>query len=307
MEREACLGMWLRLEREAALPVFREWLESGADPVAAIRAAGHAGTDADGALTEPLFEVRGRLKANERVVLARTLRSLRGGEAQTMIEPLARGLHKVRAAEVRRLARFDTREAAIEAARTAGLLDDEALEKAERERVERVSNQARRSREGWLDLGDDLVADSELAQLLVDAGRAVAVTTFNDGEFPPENASVFTLIATIAPERFVIEANRQVWVPQNEDDVSTPASHEFVVGGKLYRSQLRLADGTYDLDRLVAAANHALNDGPEPERFVIVDLGDYEVLVVRADPARFGPVAETYHLPVRAPIPIPGP
>jgi hypothetical protein len=130
------------------------------------------------------------------------------------------------------------------------------------------------------------------------AGGCAMIIDAETGELPCRHDRLLQEFAAASDGSLRPEAVHQEWHQENEEDFEAEYTLRFVHQSALYSGRLRNYGDWYDVERTVEIINRALSDAGLAQRFVGIGTGDQTAAFVFADPARLGPLAEQFHLPL---------
>jgi hypothetical protein len=118
------------------------------------------------------------------------------------------------------------------------------------------------------------------------------------GELPCRHDRLLQDFAAASDGVFRPEAVHQEWLQEDEDDFEGEYLLRFVHHERLYTGRFRNYGDWYDVERMLEIVNRALGDAGLAQRFVAIDTGGQTAAFVFADPAKLGPLAQQFHLPL---------
>ena len=136
-----------------------------------------------------------------------------------------------------------------------------------------------------------------LFEFLLSSGCALMFDA-ETGELPCRHDRLLQDFAAASDGMFQPEAVHQEWLQQDEDDFEGEYLLRFVHQDRMYTGRLRNYGDWYDVERTLEIVNRALSDAGVAQRFVALDTGDQTAAFVCADPAKLGPLAQKFHLPL---------
>lgn len=297
---------WIRLDPKGGRKTLLQWLEKSDRRDAAIDAAARVyAKTGDAVVVEAIKRISGEVPDRELYSVCHALQAIGGDAGRELLTALVPRLEKGQRAYFQRTTAVVPIDELLTAIENSGVFPAD--------KMSQVAAKFRRDSQKAADtdsaetsalspanhLGEDLEGHTppELLDAFVAAKCVISFDT-ETGTLPCRHDQLLQDFANASRGRFVPEAASEEWLKKKKSDDEAPYRVQFIHQGRLYDGELRNLGDWYDVERLTAMINRALQDAEMPERFVSLASEGQEATFIFAEPSRLTPLAKKFHMPL---------